>query len=263
MTQSPDQSDLWIRSFHPAPGAAARLVCLPHAGGAASFFFPVSRALSPTTEVLAVQYPGRQDRRTERCIESIPELADAISVRLLPWSDRPLALFGHSMGASLAFEIARRLEQRGVVPLSLFVSGRRAPSCNRTEAVHLRDDEGLIAELKALDGTNSQVLGDEEIMRMALPAIRSDYTAAETYRWVPGDPVRTPLHVHVGDDDPRVTIDEARMWEQHTAGSFSMTTYPGGHFYLNEHAATLIGSISRVIADGLRARSRRATELHT
>jgi pyochelin biosynthetic protein PchC len=121
----------WIRRYHPATPGSIQLVCLPHPGGSATFYFPVSRALAPDVDVLAIQYPGRQDRRMER---SVPELARRIFRVLDDRTDRPLALLGHSTGASLAFEMARLLEhEEGVVPRRLFASGRRAPSRYREE----------------------------------------------------------------------------------------------------------------------------------
>ncbi|WP_378741113.1 thioesterase II family protein [Nocardia brasiliensis] len=248
MAEEPDSASLWIRRFHPSLDAESRLVCLPHAGGSASFFLPVSQALAPHCEVLAVQYPGRQDRRTEKCIENVPELADAVTEQLLTWTDRPLALFGHSLGAILAFEVAGRLEDKGVALTALFASGRRAPSRHRHETVHTLNDDGLIAELKALNGTNHKLLADDEILRMALPAIRSDYTAVETYRYIEGTaPLRTPIQAHIGLDDPKVTSDEARDWARHTHGGFSLRTYPGGHFYLASQAEPLIEAIREVV----------------
>ncbi|MDR6315945.1 thioesterase II family protein [Actinoplanes couchii] len=244
-------ADLWIRSYHPAATATTKLVCLPHAGGSASYFFPVSARLSPAVQVLAVQYPGRQDRRGERCIKSIAELADALVPYVLAQADRPLALFGHSMGASLAFELAQRLEDRAVIPLALFVSGRRAPSRHHVETTHQLDDEGLLREMRALGGTHASLLVDDELIRMALPAIRGDYTAAETYRWVPGPPLRTPIHVYTGRSDPRVTLDEASAWREHTTAGFSLTPYSGGHFFLNDHAAQITEAIGRVITAGV------------
>jgi len=248
VTANPTGTSLWIRQFHPAPDATTRLVCLPHAGGSASYYFPVSKALSPGVDVLAIQYPGRQDRRNEECVGTIGELADALVPELLPYTDKPLALFGHSMGATLGFEVALRLEQKGVAPVALFASGRRAPSAHRDESVHLRDDDGLIAEMQSLSGTDSQVLGDEELLRMVLPAIRSDYKAAETYRYTPGPRLATPIHVHVGDNDPKATVDEARKWSEHTDGGFEMHTYSGGHFYLNNEAPRVIASISQTLS---------------
>jgi pyochelin biosynthetic protein PchC len=233
----------WIRRFHPGPKDAPRLVCLPHAGGSASYFFPVSRQLASVADVLAVQYPGRQDRRHEPCLDSIAALADALAGELRPYGDRPLTLFGHSMGATLGFEVARRLEAAGVRVRHLFASGRRAPSTARQERVHLRDDDGLIADIKRLSGTDAQVLGDDEIMRMILPAIRADYRAAETYRCPPGPPLACPVTVLTGDADPHVTDEEARAWQQHTTGPFDLKVFAGGHFYLNSHAAAVISLI--------------------
>jgi surfactin synthase thioesterase subunit len=248
VTGEHDDPTLWIRRFHPAPQAAVQLVCLAHAGGSASYFFPVSRALSTKADVLAVQYPGRQDRRNERNLETIEELADAVTRQLLGHTDRPLALFGHSMGATLGFEIALRLEQRhGIKPFALFASGRRAPSRHRDERVHLRDDAGLMAEIQRLNGTTSQVMTNDEILRAALPAIRADYKAAETYRYKPGPRLDAPIHAHIGDQDPKVTVDEARSWQDHTDGHFELHTYRGGHFYLNDHAPRLIDSIAGVL----------------
>lgn len=237
MTVSLD-TQVWLRRFHPAPSAAARLVCFPHAGGSASWFHPVSRALSPSAEVLAVQYPGRQDRRGEPLVDDLFVLADQLA-DVLAGEPGPLAFFGHSMGASLAFEVARRLEPRGTRLLGLFVSGRRAPSAPRDERVHEQDDEGLLAEVRRLSGTDSQVLADDEIVRMVLPALRNDYRAAEIYRYRPGPDVSCPIVALIGEDDPKVTEAEALQWATHTSGAFELKTFPGGHFYLTEHHAAV------------------------
>lgn len=212
MGVAPASSGTWIRRYHPAPDARTRLICFPHAGGSATFFLPVSRAMSTGVDVLAVQYPGRQDRYAEPCVDDLRELADLVVEELHAWLDRPVTLFGHSLGATLAFEVALRLRERGVTPLGLFASGRRAPSRHRDERTHLADDDGLVADLKQLSGTDPQILDDDEVLQMILPAIRSDYRAAETYRYVPGPKLDCPVVALVGDGDPRVSIDEARAW---------------------------------------------------
>lgn len=252
MTANLTDNSLWIRRFHPSDDAPARLLCLPHAGGSAPFYFPVSRALAPKIDVLAVQYPGRQDRRNEPCLESIPELADALIDQVLPWADRPMAIFGHSMGATLAFELSLRLEQKGIVPLVVFASGRRAPSTHRDERVHLRDDDGMVAELRGLSGTDAQVFGDEELLRMILPAVRSDYKAAETYQHTGDVKLAAPISAHTGTEDPKATLEEVRAWSDHTDGDFELHTYPGGHFYLNSQAPKVISAISTQISALLR-----------
>ncbi|MFC9279474.1 thioesterase II family protein [Streptomyces collinus] len=233
----------WIRRFHPAPRAAAQLVCLAHAGGAASYFFPVSRALSPAVDVLAVQYPGRQERRREAPFEDAELLADAVTGQLADLTDRPLALFGHSLGATVAFEVARRLEAAGTTLSALFVSGRTAPSRHRAQWVHLGDDERLLAEIVKMEGTEPAMLQDPELVRMILPALRSDYKAAETYRYRPGPPLRCPVVALTGDADPQVTEAEAEAWREHTSGPFELRVFPGGHFYLNQHAGDVVALI--------------------
>jgi pyochelin biosynthesis protein PchC len=242
MTES---NSVWIRRFHPTQEPTPRLVCFPHAGGAATYFFPVSRTLAPEIEVLAVQYPGRQDRRTEKPIDSIAELASLVVGELRPWLDRPTAFFGHSMGATLAFEVARRLEREGHQLTALFASGRRAPSQTRDERYHTLPDDQLLAEIRSLAGTDAGLLQDDEIIRMILPAVRADYRAAETYRYPPGTDVSCPIHALTGDKDPKVTVEETLAWQEHTSAAFQLHVYPGAHFYLNDHVAEVLGVISK------------------
>ncbi|WP_344647177.1 thioesterase II family protein [Cryptosporangium japonicum] len=243
---------MWLRRFHRGAGGepAIRLIGLPHAGASASYLFPLSKALSPGVDVRIVQYPGRQDRRRDRCIEDIDELADEITAAVRPLTDAPIAFFGHSMGATLAFEIAYRLENDGTAVRALFVSGRRAPHRHREEGVHLLDDAGLIAELRRLSGTDTRILDDPETLEMILPALRSDYTAIERYRPSAGRTVGCPVHVLVGDDDPRTTIEEARAWRECTRGESDLTIFPGGHFYLGDQADGVVRKIrSRLAVD--------------
>ncbi|WP_331736727.1 alpha/beta fold hydrolase [Streptomyces sp. NBC_00211] len=250
MTETLQGTSAWIRRFQPSPDAPHRLVCFPHAGGAATFFFPMARALAPDVDVLAVQYPGRQDRRTEPCIEDIETLAAHATEEVLARSDRPVTLFGHSMGAMVAFETARRLEEQGRPPAGLVVSGMRAPSRARGRAGRAGTEraetaEELVAGILRLQGTDAAVLDDPELVRMILPTIRSDYKAAESYRWRPGPPLRTPIAVLTGTEDPHVSTDEAAAWREHTAGPFTLTVFTGGHFFLNEHA----DDVRRVVID--------------
>lgn len=244
---APDDA-LWCRRFRPAGDATARLVCLPHAGGAAPFFLPVSVALSPGIDVVAIQYPGRQDRRAEQPIDDLAVLADRVYDILRRQPALPLTIFGHSLGALLGFEVTRRLEADGHGPVRLFASGRRAPSTYRDDAVHKRDDAGIWDEVRRLNGTVSTVLSNEEIMQAALPALRADHRAVETYSCAPDISVNCPISVLTGKDDPKTTLDEARAWARHTSGSFEFHVFGGGHFFLTDHVDEIIKLIYRHLA---------------
>ncbi|PRY00904.1 thioesterase II family protein [Allonocardiopsis opalescens] len=245
-------ADRWTRRFHPRPGAEFRLACLPHAGGSASYYHPVSAALPERIEALAVQYPGRQDRRAEPLVPDLAELADGLHAVLLAWTDRPLALFGHSMGALLAFEVADRLRRSGAPPAALFVSGRRAPSRWREdEAVRELDDDGLVAELGRLGGVEPELLADPALRRLVLPVVRADYTAVETHVYRPAEPLDCPVVALTGDRDPRVEPEEAAAWAAHTTGPFELHTFAGGHFFLNEHRERVVELVAeRLLAVG-------------
>lgn len=248
MTTNPDTAQGWIRRFHPAPDAPQLLVCFPHAGGSARYFAPVSRSLSPAAEVLAIQYPGRQDRRGEPNIDNLDDLARLIADVLLPLADRPLTFFGHSMGATIAFEVARRLGDKHALLSGLFVSARRAPSRHRDEHSHRFGDEELLGAVRRLAGIRAELPGFERFVRRALPSIRSDYKAAETYRYTPGPDLTCAIFALIGDNDPMVTVEEARWWRRHTSGPFTLRVFPGGHFYLEHQWVDVLDMIEKHLA---------------
>jgi surfactin synthase thioesterase subunit len=244
----PEQFGKWVRQYQPAPDSDVRLVCLPHAGGSASFYFPLAKALAPAVEVLAVQYPGRQDRRNEPNLTDLSDMADRIFAAIRHLDDRPLALFGHSMGAVLAYELALRLQDAGLpAPVRLFASGRRAPSCDRGEGVDPGSDERILVELLRLSGTPADLLADPEIREMILPPIRSDYQAVMAHRFAPGRSLDCPVTVLTGDNDPRVSIDEAAAWSVHTTGPTELKVFPGGHFFLVDQSTP----VTELLADRL------------
>ncbi|WP_019435105.1 MULTISPECIES: thioesterase II family protein [Streptomyces] len=245
MAPTHHRADLWIRHVGPPPAdPAARLLCFPHAGGAATAYFPLAAELGDAVELLAVQYPGRQDRYGEPAIDTVEGLADRIRPQLAAWSDRPLVLFGHSMGAVVAYEVLRWMPSApGAGPIGLIVSGRRAPGVAWPDAVHRGGDDALIAELRALSGTSSVVLDDPEMREMILPALRADYHAIETYRHRPGPELTVPVTALVGAEDPKAPVADVKGWEQHTSGAFELRTFPGGHFYLNDRWPAVAGAI--------------------
>ncbi|MFI9630379.1 alpha/beta fold hydrolase [Streptomyces sp. NPDC052042] len=251
-------SDLWLRRYRRSTAPVVRLACFPHAGGSASAFLPLIRELPQEVDVLAVQYPGRQDRRAEPLIDNIENLVSPLVEVLRSQTGPPLVLFGHSMGATVAYEVARALEQRGVGPAALVVSGRRAPTTNVGSLVHLYDDDRLIDELRSLDGTDRGLLADPELLELVLPAIRNDYHAVGNYVHRPGTPLSCPLTVLTGAADANVSAGEASAWSDVAAGSTHVHTFPGGHFFLFERAAEVCSVIMGAIAPLLPGRNRAA-----
>ncbi len=226
----------WLRELRAEPDPRTVLVCLPPGGGSASAYRALARRFGHGTAVFAVQYPGRQDRLGDPLISDIGVLADRVAAELAPGAPR-LALFGHSMGATVAFEIARRLEAKGQNPIRLFVSGRLAPDAPFPGSVSHAPDAEVIAELERLanDPASVAILRDEPALaELVLPAVRADYEAVETYRYEPGEPLRCAISAMAGDADPDVTPAQAGEWRRFTTADFDLTTFPGRHFYLDE-----------------------------
>ncbi|QGV82748.1 thioesterase [Streptomyces ficellus] len=233
-----------------------RLYCFPHAGGPAGAFAPLAGALAaggPTgarvsVAVAAAQYPGRQDRYRERPWEDIGAIADVLAAEIRTRDEQPYALFGHSMGAVVAYETARRLRRTaGPAPVRLFVSGRDAPSAGPVATDDVRDDEALLAHIRRLGGTGSRVLEEPELVAMALPALRADYRALRSYVWSPGEPLDCPLTVLVGDADPLVTGAGAAAWRDLSTAATSVRLLPGGHFSLDDCAPRVASLIREAL----------------
>jgi surfactin synthase thioesterase subunit len=209
-------------------------------------FFAMAKALAPAVELLAIQYPGRQDRRDEPGIRDIRECAGDIATELKRWADLPLAVFGHSMGAAVGFEVARQLADAGVVAVRLFASGRRAPSTPGRGVLPDRDED-IVAELRRLGGTDTKLLDRPSIRQMILPVLRADYRANARYSCDPATVIDTPITALFADADPYVDEAGAAAWQRHTTADFRLARFPGGHFYFAEQLPALVGEIQATL----------------
>ncbi|EMD28747.1 thioesterase II family protein [Amycolatopsis azurea] len=235
----------WLPGGIP-PGGATKLFCFPHAGASAAVYREWIPAAGGDLVVLPVQLPGRAERGRETPHHDVESLVEAAIDGLGDALTGDFAFFGHSVGALTAYLLTRRLAERGAtLPKHLFVSGRAAPQLPDTR-LQLRDlpDERLATELHALGGLPDVLRRERELLAMFLPLMRADLAVNETYRHVPGEPLPVPLTVFGGDRDPRADLDELAAWLELAADS-TMVTYPGGHFYLEQRVAELLGVIQR------------------
>lgn len=226
--------------------SSLRLFCFPFAGGSAAAFKSWHEYLSGHgIEMCAIQLPGRAERRRERPFVQMNELTSALADVLSPSLDLPFALFGHSLGAIVAYELAREFKRRGVgTPAHLFVSGHRAPHRRRSRpALNSLSDEDLRRWLGRMGGTPRLLLDDAELREMFFPMIRADLALSENYQLAEVDALSCSITAMVGDSDPLVDESEVTGWGECTQKEFDLAVWPGGHFYVREQESPLLARI--------------------
>ncbi|OBI45071.1 non-ribosomal peptide synthetase [Mycobacterium sp. E796] len=238
----------WVKQF---TGATARgsVVVFPHAGGAAAAYRSLAKALSSNdVDAFVVQYPQRADRRNHPAAESI----DALALELFEagdWSSAaPLSLFGHCMGAVVAFEFARVAERNGVPVRVLWASAGQAPSTVEAYGPLPTSDSGVLADMIDLGGTDPELLDDEEFIELLVRAVQADYRALNAYSCRPDVRIAADIHAVGGDRDHRISRETLARWETHTSGRFTVSEFEGGHFYLHDH----LDAVARMVSADVR-----------
>lgn len=247
----------WVIVPRPNLRARLRLFCFPYGGGGASAFYPWTRMIPAEIELCLVQPPGRESRFREEPYRNMLALVNRLADVLAPWLDVPFTFFGHSNGAIMSFELARRLRRDGrPMPLHLFLSGRQAAHIpNRHPPIHTLAEPAFSEQLRRLGGTPEEILQDTEMMDLVRPLLRADFSLTETYSYTTEPPLGIPISAYGSVDDPDVTVEDVHAWREHTSAAFHARIFPGGHFFLNTERTVVLEVLSReltqVIADGV------------
>lgn len=225
----------WISQSRPNPSAQIRLFCFPHAGGGAALYRSWADLLPRNVEVRPIQLPGREMRIKDPPFSNVFELVDALAPHILPLLDKPFALFGHSMGALVAYELANRLRQDfDLVPERLLVSARVAPSVQlKGRPINGLPDDELIQEILQLNGIDKDVAAQAELMKLVLPTLRADLALHEGYCYSPGPLLECPIVAFGGLQDFKVSAEDLDAWRHHTTGPFTRRMLVGDHFFVS------------------------------
>jgi len=247
---SESSNGAWIAPTKRTPDASLRLFCVPYAGRGASVFRTWSDDLPQSIELAAIQLPGRENRFKEPLFQRIIPLVETLASSLSLHLTRPYALFGHSVGALIAFELARKLrKEAGFGPSHLFVSAYRAPRrANQDPSIHKLPDPQFIEELQhRYDGVPDVIRQKQDLMDLLLPVLRADFALTETYQYSAEEPLDCPITAFGGVEDPNISTEDLTLWGQETNRAFTLQMFPGGHFFLHSHQPLLL----RVIAQEL------------
>jgi medium-chain acyl-[acyl-carrier-protein] hydrolase len=233
----------WVVHSGAQPDPVLRLFCLPHAGGGASAFQDWAAGLGGI-EVAAVRLPGREGRFREPAIDRMDRLVEAIAAGIGPLLDRRYALYGHSVGALVAFELARRLRSGGWhPPVRLIVAACDAPRRLRGEPLSELPDDRLVARLAELGGMPAEVTELPELVELLLPVLRADIALADTYAYRDGPPLDCPILAFHGERDELTSAEGMAAWRDHTTAGFAMEALPGGHFFPRAQRDLLLQAI--------------------
>lgn len=226
-----------------------RLVCIPHAGAGASEYYGWEDAVEPDCEVVAVQLPGRQNRFTEPPHRSVPDAVRVLGDALAPLTEVPVVVFGHSMGALLAFELARLLRREwGIVPAHLFLSARAHGAAGRAMGLSSLSDEELREVVVALDGPDSAMAASPELFDLLSPTLRADFEMCESYVPRPEPPLSCPITAVAGRNDPAVPAGGLCGWATQTTTSFRSLRPAGGHHYLRHDPSAVLELVTTTVA---------------
>ncbi|AQR70300.1 hypothetical protein BZG29_19770 [Janthinobacterium sp. LM6] len=232
----------------PRPHASLRLFCLPYAGGSSSTYLNWQKNLDAHVELVCVEPPGRGTRFDEAPVDRVDRLVELLSAEMQSWLDRPFGIFGHSNGALVGFELARRLQEMGKSPAIFFASAKKAPSRLEEARLHLMSDADLIEELRISGDTPDEFFETPELIDLFLPPLRADFALSETYVYAPGPLLSGELVMLSGSDDETMTRQDRSAWSREFSGEQSWCEIPGGHFFIEESPRHVFDALNKSLS---------------
>lgn len=231
--------------------APINIFCLPYAGGSAGIYREWQAATPKWVNVIPIHLPARGVRQRMTPIHDWQLLLDLIVTDLKPYLDFPFAIYGHSMGALIGLELAHAIRSRfRLTPAWMGVSACAAPSRRQRQEQWLTcPREELIAEMKALNGTSSELLENHEFMDMLLPMLRADFHLCGTHRYRKRVPLNSPMLVMSGSEDLEVSGERENLmaWAEEVDGEFDLKMLNAGHFFINSHGAEVIHEVTAAL----------------
>jgi surfactin synthase thioesterase subunit len=225
------------------------LICLPHAGSGPGIFRPWNSLGIPGVEVHPITLPGRERRLFEEPYLDVAAAVEGIAGELAPTlpTGRPVALFGHCLGALLCFELARRLRDLDGVPVAgLFVSGSAGPEARRDRrASDVGDDDEFLRAVEEVAGYRDPAMDDPELRELMLPTLRADVRMHEDYRPAGSGPIDVPITALRGDGDAIVSAGEIAQWRAVTTAGFDAVELPGGHLYFVDQGRAVLEVVAQ------------------
>jgi surfactin synthase thioesterase subunit len=225
----------------------SKMFCLPFAGGGASVFNGWIKAMKDQMTICPIQLPGREERIMEQPYIEMEDLVQDIVQAILPYMNDQVYIFGHSMGAKIAFEVEKELEKQGEKTNLLVISGSRVPHIPEPNPIyHLPDDE-FERELGRFEGTPKEIMESKELLAFFLPVLRADFTLYEIYYSKDVFQLKCPILALGGENDREADLEEIKSWGMYTDSDFRYRMFKGGHFFIRESEDEVLDELKAAI----------------
>jgi medium-chain acyl-[acyl-carrier-protein] hydrolase len=243
----------WFPTYNADAETKFLLFCFPYSGGGSMAFGGWRRQFPSEIGVYPVVYPGREGHWREPCRKHLADMIDELKGEIRPLLTKPFAFFGHSLGALIAFELARALQNEGKDAALLFVSAHRPPRAPLARApVHLLEEHLFIEKIMEYGGTPPALFADPELKKVYLPILQADFTVWETYRYAPHRLLQCPIYVFGGLEDSTVDKENLISWQEETENQCHLQLFEGGHFFLKDSQGALIATVKDLIINAMK-----------